>query len=1017
MADGDGREKEYVEGFAQAGQPLERISKPATLQELQREIKKNEVDLNAQLQKEQDTMADLQNKLKECNENYSEEKRKLDELRSEQRVTLDGDQKQRIIAVTGDTVAAFVAKRPRRQDEQMTVDVHFLTGIETTGFNLHINGEGAGSRDAKFLVQLDQQVVSLATQAAKYWGLDPDKVFFLDRDGRIVPENMNLVDIILPPLPPSAPAPAADAPSNASDEGDAAAEKDLFMVRGRNYCLTLVRASTVLSREDLNRPKGEKWEDFTFNEASLNRELENTRKMRGDGDGEAGKINMDAIPSLNDLMQQGQEKKRRKRADTRCRVLEFCIFVLCEILFILALVPNDSHQLGIIQVSQRVVRGIGNFTDADNSSSFYHPEPSFADIATPDQYWEWLDGPLKRVLLGNFLNESNLFVLAVVATRYTAPPPVQPSYIEFCVGAIDAAAIGNGTNGTNVTNTTTFTVTATSTTRTITQTMTTSTGTSTASTTSSTATTVTSTTTITNTSTTSSTTSASTTSTSTVTFTTTTTYLGNTTTSTITTSRTSTLSTTTEPPNTTTTRTTTRTVTLTNASNITPVVETCIPRELESCPNLRVMQVLADAMRRDLQVPSCKPKYSITDDVAVTGGSAADKPFQLSRGKVSIYFDGEQAKLDYKNGSQALNQSLYDFTGRTGENFTFLGSAHKISVVVYSPSLNAAVIFHWLVEQSRSGRLLSTITLDVENFSEEEAHKVAFLATSAVLGGVVFLMEVRRMLGCPKALTFEDERDKCSCWVCLFLTLPLLVLAVLSLFASQGATSAAVLDSETDTAAFQALHAKKGSQGFLFSFILVTLFVFNVLMFKFLLMHFPQLDYTKVMVQRMIRPMLVTILFLLFALLAGGVCLFGMYGDTVDRFRNPVYATVAILQLAVGSLRDWYSLYAVRPTLFSVVVSVTFVLLRVIIQYMPIAIMLSHKKEMSLFENYSYHPFWASLRSHGNTDANNFNPATIGFDFTGKEPRLVPDPPALREVGRGVEEIQLPTIHSLSPTR
>ncbi|CAE8696390.1 unnamed protein product [Polarella glacialis] len=139
-----------VEGFAQAGQPLERISKPATLQELQREIKKNEVDLNAQLQKEQDTMADLQNKLKECNENYSEEKRKLDELRphphslqqhqqrgqvpraaptrcfsvwlfqflrrSEQRVTLDGDQKQRIIAAgcPGITVQALVLLGLRR---------------------------------------------------------------------------------------------------------------------------------------------------------------------------------------------------------------------------------------------------------------------------------------------------------------------------------------------------------------------------------------------------------------------------------------------------------------------------------------------------------------------------------------------------------------------------------------------------------------------------------------------------------------------------------------------------------------------------------------------------------------------------------------------------------------------------------------------------------------------------------------------------------------------------------------
>lgn len=46
-------------------------------------------------------------------------------------------------------------------------------------------------------------------------------------------------------------------------------------------------------------------------------ELENARKKRGGEDGEAAKINMDVIPSLNDLMQQGQEKKRRKRADTR----------------------------------------------------------------------------------------------------------------------------------------------------------------------------------------------------------------------------------------------------------------------------------------------------------------------------------------------------------------------------------------------------------------------------------------------------------------------------------------------------------------------------------------------------------------------------------------------------------------------------------------------------------------------------------------------------------------------------
>ena len=40
------------------------------------------------------------------------------------------------------------------QDEQMMVDVHFLTGTETTGFNLHINGEGAGVKNMKKLYDL-----------------------------------------------------------------------------------------------------------------------------------------------------------------------------------------------------------------------------------------------------------------------------------------------------------------------------------------------------------------------------------------------------------------------------------------------------------------------------------------------------------------------------------------------------------------------------------------------------------------------------------------------------------------------------------------------------------------------------------------------------------------------------------------------------------------------------------------------------------------------------------------------
>lgn len=41
-------------------------------------------------------------------------------------------------------------------------------------------------------VRLDDKVRKLLGQAAKYWGLDENKVFFLDHDHRIVPDGMVL---------------------------------------------------------------------------------------------------------------------------------------------------------------------------------------------------------------------------------------------------------------------------------------------------------------------------------------------------------------------------------------------------------------------------------------------------------------------------------------------------------------------------------------------------------------------------------------------------------------------------------------------------------------------------------------------------------------------------------------------------------------------------------------------------------------------------------------------------------
>ncbi|CAE7650867.1 unnamed protein product, partial [Symbiodinium pilosum] len=464
--------KEWVEGFDETGKPLERITKSDHLQDfqdLQRKMKKEEVELSKLLQKdilfvwEELEMLELQNKLKDCNDEFSQEKQQLEELRSQQRVTLD--------TVTRETIDRFLRRRPKNEDEQMMVDVHFLTGTETTGFNLHINGEGAGSRDAKFLIRLNEKVESLGRQAAKYWGLDPDKVFFLDGDGRIVLDNMDLVDIILPPVPASqsttnlkssaSSSSVAVADDTQGKEGEASRERDFWMVKGRNYCLTLVRASTVLSKEDLNRPKGEKWEDFTFNERQLEKELENARKKRGGDDSEAAKVNMDVIPSLNDLMQQGQEKKRKKRADARCRLLEFSVFLLCQLLFLLSMIQPEIMNPSLLLASDNVERIFSNFTVSDRSSAFVAASPTFYDIVTAEQYWQWLTGPVQRTLLdGSSLASSmQIDILRVLTTRFVAKEvtggssPLNPSY-TWCETATAATNASDDSNTTTPDSTT-----------------------------------------------------------------------------------------------------------------------------------------------------------------------------------------------------------------------------------------------------------------------------------------------------------------------------------------------------------------------------------------------------------------------------------------------------------------------------------------------------------------------------------------------------------------------------------
>merc|ERR1719160_2429678 len=112
-----------------------------------------------------------------------------------------------------------------------------------------------------------------------------------------------------------------------------------------------------------------------------------------------------------------------------------------------------------------------------------------------------------------------------------------------------------------------------------------------------------------------------------------------------------------------------------------------------------------------------------------------------------------------------------------------------------------------------------------------------------------------------------------------------------------------------------------------------------------------------------------------------------MYGQFSYEFRDPLATTMATAHFAQGGFRDWTELYWQYPHLWRVLVTVAFIVFSLILRNLPIAVLVSHRKEMCLRENYSYHPFWTGQPNV--PDKNGlvtFNPARGGWRWDKKDP-------------------------------
>eukprot|EP00811_Abedinium_folium_P002292 NODE_120_length_3601_cov_10.061888.p1 GENE.NODE_120_length_3601_cov_10.061888~~NODE_120_length_3601_cov_10.061888.p1 ORF type:complete len:805 (-),score=220.07 NODE_120_length_3601_cov_10.061888:1186-3354(-) len=275
------------------------------------------------------------------------------------------------------------------------------------------------------MVLLSETVGGLAAQAAKYWGLDPGKVFFLDRDGCIVPDKMQLKDIILPPEPPQGTLEVEDDPASSSH--DAVKKNELWTVKGLDYRLTLVRAGTALQSTDDNN-EGEKWADFTFDHDVVDQDLEMTLKKRGENTTTTQKVDVDSIPKLAELIEEGVKKAKETRQDLRFRLIEASVFVVSIVFFHLMLMPDDDWNFSMISVQEHILTDLSNFSINESDTLGVS---SFSELYTQSQFEGWLSGPLTRTILEQGLKDHQLYILSAVGWQYTSSTP-DVDDIEWC---------------------------------------------------------------------------------------------------------------------------------------------------------------------------------------------------------------------------------------------------------------------------------------------------------------------------------------------------------------------------------------------------------------------------------------------------------------------------------------------------------------------------------------------------------------------------------------------------------
>merc|ERR1712129_70135 len=126
------------------------------------------------------------------------------------------------------------------------------------------------------------------------------------------------------------------------------------------------------------------------------------------------------------------------------------------------------------------------------------------------------------------------------------------------------------------------------------------------------------------------------------------------------------------------------------------------------------------------------------------------------------------------------------------------------------------------------------------------------------------------------------------------------------------------------------------------------------------------------------------------AFIAFAFFMLSMYSSRIEDCRSATDTVITLLDMAMGGAPNWVQFYRVSKGYWVVLAAFFVILVPRVLNRIAIAMAVSFKREMDLYEHHGYHPFWIKAkRQHQVTDKawpKDFNPAEAGWDFKDKDP-------------------------------